>query len=191
MLENSFLLTSILRVLRDSGESVSEYELIDQFKPYLEDIIDQKLPSSLKLFKYHFLVMNALYQLQQEMAKENLYLYVSALEIYMLPMKEAADQALVNDGAEAELRNYYLDGNNFVKTDSDDVDSLLQSFWQRYLTEDKKTEAYQQLELDVSASLSDVQTAYRRLVGIHHPDKGGSNDMFMVIREAYEVLTRS
>ncbi|MBF0277442.1 MAG: DnaJ domain-containing protein [SAR324 cluster bacterium] len=42
------------------------------------------------------------------------------------------------------------------------------------------------LELDNSASATDIKKAYRRLVHIHHPDKGGNSEMFFQIQNAYE-----
>ena len=42
------------------------------------------------------------------------------------------------------------------------------------------------LRLDHSASPSDVKKAYRQLVHLHHPDKGGTVEMFYEIQNAYE-----
>ena len=50
---------------------------------------------------------------------------------------------------------------------------------------------YKVLEVDVSASTSDIKSAYRRLVNIYHPDKNkdpGAEDKFKEIASAYEIL---
>lgn len=50
---------------------------------------------------------------------------------------------------------------------------------------------YKVLEVDATASTSDIKSAYRRLVNIYHPDKNkdpGAEDKFKEIASAYEVL---
>ena len=37
-------------------------------------------------------------------------------------------------------------------------------------------------------SKEEVKAAYRRLVKIHHPDRGGIQDNFIKLNNAYEVL---
>ncbi len=52
---------------------------------------------------------------------------------------------------------------------------------------------YKILELEPSASFTEIKQAYRRLAQIHHPDKNNNDpssaSIFADIREAYEVLT--
>ena len=45
---------------------------------------------------------------------------------------------------------------------------------------------FQILGLPEDASHSDVKQAFRRLAALHHPDRGGSAEMFTKIRRAYE-----
>ena len=47
---------------------------------------------------------------------------------------------------------------------------------------------YDILELNNSASPDDIKKAYKRLVLIHHPDKGGDSAVFQTIQSAYETL---
>merc|ERR1711933_139518 len=47
------------------------------------------------------------------------------------------------------------------------------------------------LEVDKSASESDIKKAYRKLAVKHHPDKGGDQEKFKEITRAYEVLSDS
>jgi hypothetical protein len=49
-------------------------------------------------------------------------------------------------------------------------------------------EAYQVLDLPRNATAAQVKTAYRRLVGEAHPDRGGRVAEFIKIRAAYEIL---
>lgn len=48
---------------------------------------------------------------------------------------------------------------------------------------------YATLGLQPNASEKDIKKAYRKLAHEHHPDKGGSQEKFVEITEAYEVLT--
>jgi len=187
---NSFLLIPILKILRGSEGGISEHQLITALGRELDSFSQQGLSHSLALFQCHFLVMNALYQLQQEVAKGHLYLHISALDIYLQPMGEAGDQALADIEVQQSLREYYLDYSNLEGTSEAEVEQMLNGFWRRYLAADKQLEAFNALGLDENAKWPAIQQSYRRLVREHHPDKGGSTEKFMAVREAYEVLAR-
>lgn len=47
---------------------------------------------------------------------------------------------------------------------------------------------YEALELTESASQADIKSAYKKLVRIHHPDKGGDETKFKEVQAAYEIL---
>lgn len=49
---------------------------------------------------------------------------------------------------------------------------------------------YQILGLRANASPEVIKAAYRKLVMKYHPDKGGSNQMFMKIQTAYDELNK-
>ena len=48
--------------------------------------------------------------------------------------------------------------------------------------------AFATLGLETNATLSEVKIAYRELVNIHHPDKGGNTKSFLRIQTAYQTL---
>ena len=48
---------------------------------------------------------------------------------------------------------------------------------------------YQTLGVSPQADAKEIKKAYRRLAGKHHPDKGGDEDRFKEINEAYETLS--
>ncbi len=48
---------------------------------------------------------------------------------------------------------------------------------------------YEILGVDRNASLEEIKKAYRKLARKWHPDKGGNNEVFRALREAYDILT--
>ena len=53
----------------------------------------------------------------------------------------------------------------------------------------KSASLYAALEVGVSSTPQEIKRAHRRLVMIHHPDKGGDEESFKRVNEAYEVLS--
>tara|TARA_B100000965_G_scaffold84716_1_gene68232 strand:- start:1423 stop:2076 length:654 start_codon:yes stop_codon:yes gene_type:complete len=49
---------------------------------------------------------------------------------------------------------------------------------------------YQILKVDPSAKLEEIKKAYRKLVKIHHPDKGGDSTVMLEINSAWEILKK-
>ena len=48
---------------------------------------------------------------------------------------------------------------------------------------------YKILNIDKNASNDEIKAAYRKLARENHPDKGGNNEQFIKIQEAYEILS--
>tara|TARA_Y100001968_G_scaffold172279_1_gene157655 strand:- start:1743 stop:2381 length:639 start_codon:yes stop_codon:yes gene_type:complete len=49
---------------------------------------------------------------------------------------------------------------------------------------------YQIFNVHPNAKLEDIKTAYRELVKIHHPDKGGDAEIMLEINSAWEILKK-
>jgi DnaJ domain len=45
---------------------------------------------------------------------------------------------------------------------------------------------YQVLELIPPVSMAELKVAYRKAAALHHPDRGGSHQMMVVVNDAYE-----
>jgi len=48
---------------------------------------------------------------------------------------------------------------------------------------------YEILELSKTASQDEIKSAYRKMVSLVHPDKGGSAMLFRLVQQAYDVLS--
>lgn len=96
----------------------------------------------------------------------------------------------------AELIKYVMRANDNLEV-LFDMDDLLREKIERKKTNNKKSNtkysytvegALKLFKLDKNASKEEVKVAYRRLVKIHHPDRGGIQDNFIKLNNAYEVL---
>ena len=184
---------ALLSLLKQSTESLSEYEIIQRLRQQFDDSKVLQSDSTFGLFQIHFLVMNGLYQLQNELMDDGYYLTISPLEIFVTKLADARDK-FVADSTEARLKAYYLDWQNFEGTNEADVEDLLKSFWQRYTTNKHFddagcfSEACQLLGVSADADWSAIRSRFRRLAARHHPDRGGDPATFIALREAYEHL---
>ncbi len=185
------LIVPILAILRSAEKSLSEYELIGELQQRLDDMDKSSLAQPLALFQTHFLVMNALYQLRNTLNKERLDLTISPLKIEIRSLQSPLSKDLVEQDIAEKLSSYYLDWSNMEGMTDEDVEGLLNGFWQYYLAQDKQLDAYIALGVEVGADWSVVQARYRSLAAEHHPDRGGDAAEFMAIREAYEILQKT
>lgn len=48
---------------------------------------------------------------------------------------------------------------------------------------------YNTLGVEKNATIDDIKTAYRKLAGKHHPDRGGDTKTFQEIQQAYDILS--
>ncbi|MHB8622814.1 MAG: DNA-J related domain-containing protein [Sulfuricaulis sp.] len=188
MTENPFK-ALILAMIKASRIGLSEYNLIQRLQESDQAFLFAGENPNLALFRKHFLVMNALYQLQTELFEKGIYLSISPLDIRMAPVAESGLAALPTGNAVAPLREYYLDWKNFNQT-SEDVETMLLRFQERYLAIDERLDALRILELPADAPWETIKQTYRRLAAQCHPDKGGDAARFRAIRGAYEVLMR-
>lgn len=68
----------------------------------------------------------------------------------------------------------------FMDFDSEGADPVLHPM--------KRSNSYEVLGVDLNATKSEIKKAYREKVLETHPDKGGSNEEFIKVQDAYECL---
>jgi len=179
----------ILELLNELELPVSEFELIQQLKRKLHPFPRLAENHSVELFRINFLVMNALYQLQQQLLQEKVYLSISPLAITLQPLPPMnPDERALSNQLDCSLSEYFLDWTHFEETGEQEVDALFQQFWNRFLNTEVIENAYHTLAINPQSSWTDIQKAYRKQALLHHPDKGGQTSRFIEIRQAYEVL---
>ena len=186
------LIWPIISLLKDNPSGWKIHILADALKQKgILSKLDQDPEQD--LFKRNFLLMNALYQLQEILLPEQ-WLQVLAMDIRLLP--NPTDNRHQIDTTDP-LRSYYLDWNNY-HTDSEAVKALLSQFWQRYQSHFgpsrtplsiSKAEAYATLELPTDATANQLRRQWRKLALRWHPDRPhGDAEQFRRVCEAYKVL---
>ena len=193
---------------------VSEYELIEiLIKAPYHFFDDASLREPLMLFKTHFIVFHALYQLKRRWIEQG----EGVLDIHTLNIKlnqesahsdknsthgdnykdkESQDKVGAITEADA-LAEYYLDWGNFEKADRKSVDALLNAFWHRMASGNAHTfeqediaDAHAVLGLpqDEHVSLSVLKRVYKKALQLVHPDKGGTQQEAQDVIHAYQLL---
>jgi DnaJ-domain-containing protein 1 len=186
--QNNPLLSVILRVLREQSAGISEYDLLKQIEVDGAHFAHTADEAQLALFQKHFMIMNALYQLQESLWRdEHVWLAISPLRI-AIEMSASAHESQIALHSDDALRTYYLDWQQFLATDGAAVSELLASFWLRYSAHDQRQEALVTLQLDDNADWETIKQQYRRLAATSHPDRGGDATQFLAVRTAYEIL---
>lgn len=181
------LIPFILQVLRATEKRLAIHELLQAIKqqtplPRLHE------NEQLALFRLNWLMMNGLYQLQLSFMESNLYLHISTLDIHLEPMQ--ADAANAKILQRDNLRSYYLDWHNFSDTTVDEVKALLEGLYWPKPSQQALVKARRLLGVNGQASAKQVQLAYRRKAQQCHPDKGGNEQEFIAVQEAYELLKK-
>ncbi len=186
-MENPFL--EPLRQLLESPGPWSEHQLLSL-------LVERGLLSedygrdTLALFQAHFLVMNALYSIQQTSSGSTNYLEVSPLKIQWLSTAESSSSENEMKLHNHSLSDYYLDFDNFNRASDESVAELLSGFWRRYIAQDDRHAALTVLDLQGCDDFSVIKRRYRQLAMEHHPDRGGDASRLADINDAYETLRR-
>ncbi|MFQ5642627.1 MAG: DNA-J related domain-containing protein [Thiogranum sp.] len=138
-----------------------------------------------QLFRAHFLLFHALYELRDRLAaSQQGLLQIEPLRIRRLPWSSGPAALATPD----PLRAYYLDWTNLENTSEDEVCELIASFWNRLGRFEGRGEALAELGLKDPVDDAAIKSAWRRLAMEHHPDRGGDNERLQLINAAVDSL---
>ncbi|GAA6204242.1 DNA-J related domain-containing protein [Thalassotalea sp. SU-HH00458] len=166
--------------------------LVLQKQPY-QIFSNDGMQDPLILFQRHFILFNALYQLKDRWHQEqSACLDIVVTHIRYLPFIAGQEGLIQADN----LRAYYLDWQNFTDTKKEDVEELIESFWQLMdgehssstLSQTSIENAFKCLLIKDSDDFKQVKIQYRKLLHQHHPDKGGDTQKSQEIKAAYAIL---
>ncbi|MCE2596262.1 DnaJ domain-containing protein [Motilimonas cestriensis] len=188
-MENPFI-DPIFELLLDAQQPLKVHDISHALKPLQQTELDQD--PNRHLFKLNFLIMNALYQLQDELINEY-HLQISSLHIE-LQVKPESDIQLVNTNITNNLKAYYLDWQNY-QTSAEEIAQLLAQFWQQFQRQHKqptsltKLQALEIFQLNKDATFAEIKQRWRKLALIYHPDRGShSPEKFKQYLAAWQAL---
>ncbi len=182
------LIIPILQVLQDHPEGMSEYQLLQRLRAEGLVLTQAEDDADLALYRQHFLTMNALYRLKQDLLSDGYALSISALKIVLSRLDSRPASALPTLSEDDALARYYLDERELEKMSGEGVRALLTQFWERFAADDRRQGALDRLCLLDGCEWVDVKQAYRKQAFRCHPDRGGCANEFAGVRAAYEVL---
>ena len=184
----------VLVCLADAPGGIDEFSLIKRLGVQFPDSlfgVPGALRDPLLLFQTHFLLFHALYRLSDQLAERQLALQIHALSIRLLPREYSTAQG--ENLAELDpLRSYYLDWEQWLTTQGDDVERLLKGFRQGNfaVSEAEVNAALISFELEAPVDARQIKQRYRELVSQHHPDRGGSTERVQEVNQALLILQR-
>ncbi|XNS90796.1 DNA-J related domain-containing protein [Vibrio cyclitrophicus] len=148
-----------------------------------------------ELFKKNFLIMNALYQLQETLYPDS-WLQVQAMDIELMNGRYHESSHCINH--QDPLRDYYINWVNY-EADEGEVKRLLNEFWTRYRKfvggdelDMDRNRALSLFELPLDATHHEIRKRWRQLALRWHPDRDeGNTAKFQTLCEAWHVLRSS
>jgi len=185
------LILPLLSMLQRASQSFKVHQLATdlQAEGALPDLDDDPNKS---LFKRNFLIMNALYQLQESLLPD-CWLQVHSLDIQLF-IETPRDYALMQE-QDSGLRSYYLDWSNYDASVSE-IETLGNQFWSRYQQRFgqgneslDRAQALKVFNLSPYASQQAIRRQWRKLALKWHPDRdAGDANRFREICEAWQIL---
>jgi hypothetical protein len=179
-------LTDIENTIRSCPAGLSEFELIKRLRAVRDNFpFLVTTGNRLALFRCHFLLFHSLYLLQTRLWKQEAgHLEISPLCITLVPYQPGVSGLCQPD----PLRDYYLDPQNLETTSEEDVESMLNAFWNRYRDPNGRRAALRTLDLEDPVNDTEIKRRYRKLAMQHHPDRGGDTLALQTINAAIRIL---
>ena len=182
-------------ILTDNPLGLTEHQVIKQLQHQQHPFFaEADLHDPLSLFRTHFVLFNALYQLRDQLrSTSKLDLHISVLLIRLVSDANSLNIAQTAMQNSDPLRAYYLDLNHLQATDRSAAEALLYGSLHSLNPPAQVQEALAELGIEQPwHDLSDkvLRQHYRHLVSIHHPDRGGCTERVQRINQAMDVLRK-
>ena len=180
--------TAIEQELDANPAGIGEYELIQALRARgFFDFLPPAPAAPHHLYRAHFLLFHALYELGDRLASSQQgLLQIEPLCIRRRPWVPGDASLTTPD----PLRAYYLDWSNLDGTTEQDVCDLIASFWRELGRVDGRAEALAVLGLEDPVDDETIKSAWRRLAMEHHPDRGGDSKRLQTINAAVDRLIK-
>lgn len=182
------LLNLLCTASLDAEQPVEEQYLLSRLGLKLHSEIP--LSADMARFQRHFVLYHLLYRLQQQLLQlQQGYLSIELAKVRLLPLSQRPESA----GQDSQ-RQYYLDWQNFYLMTEQLLDQHLTDFWQQLLTSAPEQPGFEQaeaialLQLPENFTLYQLKKAYRTQALQLHPDRGGEQQQFILLRQAYQQL---
>lgn len=191
-LQETQLFQDLTQVLKLFPQGLTEHTLLKELdKKGTISLEADTFSNNVKLFRTHFMLFNALYQLRDELWRTARgHLEITPVRLTLMPYNPGVAAVGQND----PMRDYYLDSAMLEKTTEQDIETALNGFWKRLHEETIftgggiKAQALKTLGLAEGATSEQIKLSYRRLAMQHHPDRGGEAEKLQEINEAMQIL---
>ncbi|MBF0613132.1 MAG: DnaJ domain-containing protein [Magnetococcales bacterium] len=181
------VMDQLLAILQRHPQGIKEYDLLQECRQLGLPIINENsLLDALHLFQVHFLLFHFLYLLKGKLLREktgDLNIHCLSIQLHPWPGENGTIPALGDP-----LAAYYLTLDHLENTNRQQVDNLLNGFWQQFSAWDNRKDALALLDLQDPVDQATILRRYRQLALIHHPDKGGDGEKFRQITQAMALL---
>ena len=185
------LMQRLQAILAQHPLGISEYDILCQLRDSGHPAIPDGLFGNQHiLFQAHFIVFHALHRLDRERRQAGEGgIDINPVKIRLLGATSGEAEQMLAD--HDPLQAYYLNLDNLRDTGPEEVDLMLNRFWELYLRGDERRAALLTLGLQDPVDEADIKQAYRRLAATHHPDRGGDTRVFQEINAAMRVLEKT
>lgn len=192
VLQPDYIAQWLQQELVDQRKVFKEFEIISHWKKK-RWLPPQCLATSLSLFRTHFFIFHQLYHFHQELQRSQR----GSLGIHALCVRfNASTRTLVRPTKSKNtalaplesLQQYYLDWRPLFETSLEDVQKLLEFAHAGVSQPYRLQEATKRFQLTLPTNRGQIKDAYRRLVTLHHPDKGGAIEKIQLINEDRALL---
>ena len=183
----AFLQETLHQILSETTDGISEFDLIGRLQARQTSGFEKNvLRQNHTMFQCHFILFHCLYRLRERLQTQHIAnIDIHCLNIRLLPYIHTGENL---PSSHDKICEYYLNFENLENTSSEDVEQLINSFWEYYVAGDQRSHALKILGLEDPIEHSDIKRHYRRLVMEHHPDRGGDKTRLQAINEAMEIL---